>query len=307
MGLALETELSKASTLDFLHEAVLLDYPSIDDLVEAGIAHYHVTFLLRRLEQSQEIGVHGWDEFSRAAYIDLLQRKNTSIREIDRLPTEEKPRERALERGISALGDSELIALILRTGGEEGVLALARRLLSEYNGLIGIASCDIEALLRSHGLGPAKATELAAAFEIGRRLAKAGRGKRPVLDSPEAVFDLLGPEMAPLKHEELFLLPLDTRSRLIGSPLDVTKGDIDGTDAGPRVVFRNALQAGARSCIVVHNHPTGDPSPSADDIAVTKRLIAAGKLIDVSLNDHIIIGDTARYTSLRRTYPHLWT
>ena len=106
-----------------------------------------------------------------------------------------------------------------------------------------------------------------------------------------------------LQHEELYCLPLDPQSRLIGVPRRVSAGDVDGTDAGPRAFMRLALSAGATSCIAVHNHPTGDPTPSAADIAVTRRLAAAGRSIDVPLVDHVVLGDGGRFISLRQEEP----
>jgi DNA repair protein RadC len=156
-------------------------------------------------------------------------------------------------------------------------------------------------------MGPAKAAEIAAAFEIGRRLAQSKRRTRPSLRTPEDVAELLSADLVGLRHEELWCLPLDVHSRLIGEPRVISKGDIDGTDAGPRAFFRQALAAGAASCIAVHNHPTGDATPSAADRAATSKLVAAGRAIGVALVDHFIIGDGGRVTSLRRVEPRLFS
>ncbi|MBA3709610.1 MAG: hypothetical protein H0W83_12420, partial [Planctomycetes bacterium] len=147
------------------------------------------------------------------------------------------------------------------------------------------------------------AAELAAAFEIARRLSLADLRDRPVLKTPEAVADLLAPLAASLAHEELWCLPLDSQSRLIGRPRVVSKGDVDGTDAGPRAFFRIAIAAGATTCIAVHNHPGGDPTPSAADRSATTRLAAAGRTVDVPLVDHVVMGTGGRFTSLRRSAP----
>ena len=277
---------------------------TIDSLTDAGIARYDALPLIQHLTQAGEVENGQWREDARNGYRQLLTPNPSSLQARD---ADERPRERALNQGIDALSDSELLALILRTGsGNEDVLSLARRLLREHDGLLGLANADIELLMAGHGVGPAKAAELSAAFELGRRLATAARGERPVLRDPEAVMDYCGPLMSALPHEEFWCLPLDPRSRLIGRPRTISQGDVDGTDAGPRAFFRSCLQCGATSAIALHNHPTGDPSPSQADRHVTKALAAAGKLLDIELVDHLIIGDGGRYTSLRRTNPSLF-
>jgi len=131
------------------------------------------------------------------------------------------------------------------------------------------------------------------------------RFSRKTLRDPDSVFDLLAPIMSPLETEVLMALPLDSRSQLIGEPVTITKGDVDGTDAGVRAVLRAALHAGAVSFILAHNHPTGGAFPSAGDIAVTRKIVAGGKAVDVQCVDHVIIGK-GQYTSLRRQQPDLW-
>jgi DNA repair protein RadC len=215
------------------------------------------------------------------------------------------PREKALGSGIATLDDSELLALLLRTGlPDEDVLSFSARLLLEYDGLTGLARCDLATLVAIRGLGPAKAGEIAAAIEIARRIARvAARRERPLLRTPEQVAEHLALAMAVLAHEELWCLPLDARQRLIGGPRVASAGDVDGTDAGPRAFFRLALGAGASSCIAVHNHPTGDPAPSLSDRRATMRLVAAGRTLDLALDDHIILGAGGSFVSLRRVHP----
>jgi DNA repair protein RadC len=287
----------------FLHVAVTCDELTLEPLVAAGIPHYEANDYLRRLNQAGEANAGKWTAEARAYYRQLVAPTGT----VAALPASERPREKALLSGIEALDDAELIALILRTGpGGEGVLAFARRLLNEHDGLVGLAGLDLTALMTSHGLGEAKAAELAAAFELGRRLRQAARRSRPSMRTPEEVMDALGGDLVALRHEEFWLLPLDVQSRLIGEPRRISRGDVDGTEAGPRTVFRTALSAGATSCIALHNHPTGEVTPSAADRAVTKRLVAAGRIVDVALVDHLIIGDAGRFTSLRRSEPALF-
>lgn len=303
---------------DDLRCAIGCDAPSVDALVDGGIPRYRAHDLHRRLTSAGEISNDQWQPQARADYARLLEPTAPSatasatssagpVGRLHQLPADQRPREKAAQQGVASLTDSELLAVLLRTGGQTGVLELADHLLAEYDGLIGLAAQDVADLVQAQGIGPAKATELAAAFELGRRLAQARRRERPVLTTPEAVVALIGAELAPLPHEQLWCLPLDPRSRLIGEPRVVSSGDIDGTDAGPRAFFRAALRAGAASAIAVHNHPTGDPSPSAADHAVTRRLAAAGRAVDVALVDHLVIGDGGRFTSLRRVEPSLFT
>ncbi len=131
------------------------------------------------------------------------------------------------------------------------------------------------------------------------------RLERVAANNPEAIAGLLQPLMAGVHVEQMLLLPLDSRMKVIGTPLLVSKGDVDGTDAGPRMILRMALKADATSFAVAHNHPTGDPSPSPQDVAVTKRMIAGGKAVDCPLVDHLIIGHQKHY-SMRRDQPNLW-
>ncbi|MBA3684566.1 MAG: DNA repair protein RadC, partial [Planctomycetes bacterium] len=214
---------------------------------------------------------------------------------------------KALRSGIAALSDGEVLALLLRTGvGDEGVLEFAERLLADHDGLIGLAGRDVEELCAAHGLGPAKAGEIAAAFELGRRLRQSQRRTRPSMKTPEDVMAAIAPDLARLRHEELWCMPLDPHCCLIGEPRMVSRGDVDGTEAGPRVFMRAALAASATSCIAVHNHPSGNVTPSAGDRAVTVRLVAAGRLLDIPLVDHLIVGDGGAFTSLRRSEANLF-
>lgn len=294
----------------FLRAALELDPPVISTLVHAGVPHWDATALLCRLAEAGEIGPGGWDDGVRAAYRGVLAGAQPPTSAIARLPDSERPREKALERGVDALGDAELLALLLRTGtAGEGVLELAQRLLAEHGGLAGLARIQADALAGLDGLGPAKATELAAAFVLGARAA-AGAVDRPRLRTPEEVHAfvnaVLSPAILRLPHEELWCLALDPQLRLIGQPRVVTRGDVDGTDAGPRAFLRIALAAGATQMIAVHNHPSGDPAPSVADRAVTRRLVEAGRAVDLPLRDHLIIGSGGRYTSLAMLDPGLF-
>ena len=305
-SLARQVAAGQTAVIRFLGIAAQLDQPSIDALVAAGIPHYDARDLTARLERAGELTPDGWCSEARSAYLQLL--KPLPDKRLDRIPQGDRPREKALALGIERLADAELLALLLRTGsGGEGVLELAERLLYEHDGLLGLAGRDVAELATSNGIGPAKAAELAAAFELGRRLAQARRRERPPMRTPEEVVAHLREHLSPLPHEEFWCLPLDARSRLIGEPRIVSKGDIDGTEAAPRPFFRLALRAGAANAIAVHNHPTGSPDPSRSDQAVTVALVAAGRAVGVPLVDHLVIGDGGRYCSLRREFPELFS
>ena len=286
----------------FLNAAIALPIPDLAGLVASGVPLWDAQAMLRRLSDAGEITTTGWTTAALGHY-------RTRVGESPRGPAVdlavvEMPREKALRGGIEVLDDAELIALLLRTGtADAGVIALARRLLDDHAGLVGLARLSPAQLAGCDGLGPAKAGELAAAFELARRLAAAAMRARPVLARPDAVAALVAPAMAGLDHEQLWCLAIDARLGLIGEPRVCSKGDVDGTDGSPRLVFRHALAAGASSCIVVHNHPTGDPTPSTADRSLTARLVQAGRMLDLPLNDHLVIGAAGAWVSIRATHP----
>jgi DNA repair protein RadC len=313
-GLALAGHLQQERLRVALAAAVAQDRPDSATLVAAQVARWDADDLLRRLRQAGEVGADGcWVTEARIAYQALLAGATAPVapaahaRRPTFVPGELPPREKAERDGIAALSDRELLALLLRTGSaNEGVLDLAGRLLENHDGLLGLAERDVQHLQELHGLGPAKATEIAAAFEVARRLSSASRRERVVLSSPAEVHQLLAPLLAPRSTECFVLLPLDPRCRLIGEPVEISSGDLDGTDAGPRAFYRAALQRCAARAIAAHNHPTGDPAPSPADRAVTARLINAGRIVGIELDDHVVIGDGGRYASLRGLAPELW-
>lgn len=205
---------------------------------------------------------------------------------------------------LEHLSDRDLIQRVL------GCEALAAAACAETYAVYGPATLEAlttsDPLVLQHTLGlPAEAAlRLAAAVELHRRLLRT-RQPRAALQLPETVVQVMLPLLV-RDHECLWCLGLDPRLRLIGDPVQVSQGDIDGCDAGPRAFFRNALRRGACSAIAVHNHPTGDPSPSAADAAVTRRLVAAGRAIDVQLADHLVVCADGRFVSLRRDQPELF-
>ncbi len=309
MSLALAAQLTTRpeATRRILRAAVASELPTAATLADAGIPRWDAVAAVRRLEAAGEVAASGWHAAARDGYRSLLAAEPATGTALERRDATDRPREKALLGGIASLDDAELVALLLRTGsGDEGVLELAERLLGDHGGLAGLARLRVEELATAKGLGPAKAGELAAACELGRRLASAALRERPVLANPEAAAALLAPLATGLAHEEFWCLPLDPRMRLIGEPRIVARGDVDSTDAPPRAFCRAALLAGSVAAIAVHNHPTGDPTPSAADLAVTRRLVAACRAIEINLQDHLVLGDGGRFSSLRRMHPDCW-
>jgi DNA repair protein RadC len=214
------------------------------------------------------------------------------------LPAQERPRERLVRVGEGALSTAELLAIILRVGvGGESALAMARRLLATYDGLPGLARANFAELRAERGLGNAKTAQLKAALELGRRMLLATPEDRLVVRSPSDVAQLLMAEMAHLEQERFRVLYLDTRNRLLGSET-VYIGSLNASHIRVAEVFRDAIKRNCAAIIVAHNHPSGDPSPSPEDVEVTRQLVAAGNLLSIELLDHLIIGQQ-RFVSLR--------
>jgi DNA repair protein RadC len=211
---------------------------------------------------------------------------------IREMPQDDRPREKLIARGAAALTDAELIAILLRTGmvGANAV-QVAGTLLERFGSLNGLSRCTVDEIEDIDGIGPAKAVQLVAAFQLGQRLAKETLSREKI-DSPELVYALLGGEMRALHKESLRVLLLDTRYRLLRIQ-EVSLGSVNESIAHPREVFRPALITSAYAVIVVHNHPSGDPSPSQSDHSLTRRLAEAAELLQIKLLDHIIIGSPA--------------
>jgi len=208
---------------------------------------------------------------------------------IREMPPEERPREKLAAHGPSTLTVPELIAILLRTGvpGANAV-EVGRKLLQDHGSLAELSRCSVRELRETTGIGFAKAVELAAAFELGNRLAQEKLSKQK-LDSPELIHELIGAEMRKLRKESLRVILLDTRYHLIRIE-EVSLGSINESIAHPRDVFRPALIHSAHAVIVAHNHPSGDASPSQTDHNLTRRLAEAAELLQIKLLDHIIIG-----------------
>jgi DNA repair protein RadC len=206
------------------------------------------------------------------------------------LPTDDRPRERLWSLGPAALTTAELLAILLGTGGAgQDVLGLAGHLLEVSEGsLRRLARRPRAELLRSPGIGPTKAGRLIAALELGARAAREERPPVPRIREPEYVVRLFGTRLRDLQVEEFHLLALDSQSQVLREVL-VTRGLLNSSLVHPREVFRAAIAEAAAGIIVVHNHPSGDPTPSAEDRAATKQLVSAGRLLDIPLYDHVII------------------
>jgi len=214
------------------------------------------------------------------------------------LPSGERPRERLIRAGEGALSTSELLAIILRIGtGGESVLDMASRLLSCYGGLAGLARASFAELEAERGMGEAKTSQLKAALELGRRMLLSSPEDRFLVRSPSDVAQLLMSEMAHLQQEHFQVLYLDTRNRLLGSET-VYVGSLNASHIRVAEVFRDAVKRNCAAIIVAHNHPSGDPTPSPEDVEVTRQLVAAGNLLDIEVLDHLIIGQQ-RFVSLR--------
>ena len=211
---------------------------------------------------------------------------------IREMPQQERPREKLLARGADALTNPELIAILLRTGRRgQNVVEVARELFDKYKSFAELSRCTPNELKKIKGIGPAKALELVAAFNLGKRFA-AERLNQQKLDSPELIYELVGSEMRMLRTESLRVILLDTRYRLIRVET-ISTGSMNESIAHPREIFRPALTYSAYAVIVVHNHPSGDASPSQADHSLTRRLAEAAELMQIKLLDHIIIGAPA--------------
>jgi DNA repair protein RadC len=211
-------------------------------------------------------------------------------------PAADRPRERLFRLGPGALTQAELVAILLGTGGPgSGALDLASELLAGNGALSALARRPPADVARMRGVGAAKAARVAAALELGRRLQEEGRTERHRIRSPADVYRWFSPRLSDLSAEEFHVLALDSQSAVLRD-LMITRGILNSSLVHPREVFRGAIAEAAAGIIVVHNHPSGDPTPSADDRAVTRQLVEAGRIIDLPVYDHVIVGH-GRYVS----------
>lgn len=222
-----------------------------------------------------------------------------SVGLIRELPEGERPRERLLKQGSDALSDAELVAVLLRTGMKGvSVMQMATELIQETGGLSGLVALTQQSLRRK-GLGPAKAAALLAALEIASRIAREPLRERRLLTRPAEVAHYLALRYWSRDQEVMGTLFLDTRSHLLGEK-EMFRGTLDRAIAEPREILKEALLRGAAGVIVFHTHPSGDPSPSPEDLTFTRRMRDAGELVGVRLLDHFILGSAGRWVSLKQ-------
>ena len=216
---------------------------------------------------------------------------------IEHWPSAERPRERLYWNGPEALADAELLALQLGSGTRgRNALDVAREMLAAYGSLSDVASCEAVELARLPGVGPAKAARLAATFELSRRLRARVPGARTVLSGPAEVYAAFGPLMEDLKHEVFRIALLDAQNGLLRDRI-VSAGTLSASLVHPREVFKPAILESAASIILLHNHPSGDPTPSREDIRLTRQLVECAQMLDLRIHDHVIVG-RGRFVSL---------
>jgi DNA repair protein RadC len=216
------------------------------------------------------------------------------------LPKSERPRERLQKHGAQVLSDQEILAAILGRGGAgKPVMTLVQDLLYRFEGLKGLAQTSLESLMEVDGIGLAKAVQLKAVFEVAGRLqaTQVSEEKRFVITGVQDVLSTIRPFVKDWQAEHFLAIMLDTRGKLIRCE-PISRGSLNSTVVHPREVFKAAIAACAAAVIFVHNHPSGDPEPSDDDIALTKRLVSAGQLIGIPVHDHVIVTEKS-YVSLR--------
>jgi len=221
-----------------------------------------------------------------------------SVYRITDLAADERPRERLAKLGPQALSSAELLAILLRVGvpGENAV-QVGQRLLQKLGGLTGLHRATFDEMRAQHGIGEAKAAQIKAAIELGRRLTLEAPDERPAINSPAEAAALVQYEMSGLEQEHLRVILLDTRNHVLGIE-EIYHGSVNSSQVHIGEVFKPAIRRNAPAIIVIHNHPSGDPTPSPDDVAVTRAILQAGKLLDIDVLDHMVIGQ-GRWVSLK--------
>lgn len=212
---------------------------------------------------------------------------------------DERPRERLRKYGEGSMGTADLLAILMNTGIKgESVMSLSQKLVNESGGLRGIYQMDFEELARMRGIGEAKACRIKAALELGRRLAAAAPDDRVAIESPDDVVRLLGVELSTQEQEQLWVVLLDTKHRVITRRM-VYQGSVNKAQVRIGEIFRDAVRVNATALILAHNHPSGDPSPSSADIDLTADAVRCGQLLDIGLLDHLVLGH-GRWVSMKR-------
>lgn len=222
-----------------------------------------------------------------------------TYRSVRELPVAERAREKLQLLGPSSLTNAEMLALILDTGTRtEPVLQLAERILREHDGFAGLMKMDVADLSRIHGIGPAQASKLRAVMEIARRVIALGVSDRPKITTPEDVFNLVELEMSVLEQEQLRVVLLNTKNEVISLKV-LYQGSVNQAQVRMGELFRDAVRTNATGIVIVHNHPSGDPTPSSADVQLTRDAVTAGNCLDIGVVDHLIVG-RGRNASLRR-------
>lgn len=217
---------------------------------------------------------------------------------ISDLHESDRPRERLASLGPQALTNAELLAILLRVGVQgENAVEVGQRLLQQFGGLRGLHRAPFKELMDQHGMGEAKASQIKAAIELGRRLTLEAPEEKPAINSPADAAALLQYEMSALEQEHLRVMLLDRRNRVL-EVVEVYKGSVNSSQVRVGELFKDAIRTNASAVIVAHNHPSGDPTPSPDDVAVTRAIVQAGKLLDIDVLDHLVIGQ-GKWVSLK--------
>lgn len=225
-------------------------------------------------------------------------RESPATYRITDLSANDRPRERLAELGPQALSNGELLAILLRVGVQgENSVQLGQRLLNEFGGLHGLHRASVIEICNIHGVGMAKAAQIKAAIELGVRLRLEAPEEKPAIHSPADAAALVQYEMSALPQEHLRVINLDTRNRVINIE-KVYVGSLNASTVRVGELFKSAIQRNAAAIIILHNHPSGDPTPSPEDVSLTRAVVQAGKLLDIEVLDHLVIGH-GRYISLK--------
>lgn len=218
----------------------------------------------------------------------------------------QRPRERLEKQGAQALNDAELLAILLRVGMQgTSAVQMGQRLLYHFEGLDGLQRATFIELCQIAGMGPAKAAQIKAAIELGYRIAKKQPEQRSLITSPQDVADLVQYKMASLEQEELWILLLDSRNHHIRTE-QLYRGSLNASTVRPAEIYKAGIRHNAAGLIIVHNHPSGDPSPSPEDVHLTRMLIEAGKMLELPVLDHVIVGARG-FASIKSLHQELWS
>jgi DNA repair protein RadC len=217
----------------------------------------------------------------------------------------QRPRERLEKQGAHVLNDAELIAILLRTGVRgSSAIEIAQQLLYKFKGLPGLQQASFSEICKVEGVGKAKTAQIKAAIELGLRLSVFTPDEKPLISTPQEVANLVQYKMAGLEQEELWVLLLDSRNRHMFTT-QLYRGSLNSSSVRPAEIFKEAIRLNAASLIIVHNHPSGDPAPSPEDVNLTRMLIEAGQMLDLPVLDHVIVGSRG-IASIKALHPSLW-